>query len=404
MKDLDEVLAKKQHLISDALYTPASGTHSSRQDNTENVYHWTECDYHKKRVNWKKLRWTTKETWTYRKFFKNKLFDNDLEEVNADITTCFAECLSSMSNLELSANALHQSSVNVSSSISAVHKIQALNAQTCSNLETTKNLITQHLKAMNEIQIACVLGAKFDTEGSEHLEKIIEEFNLKFHPDIAATFAIERNNSRFIDLVLAQQASLDTNFVEDQGKEKTLLQLAVAKCDPDIIHKVLLATKQCDNSLLYALSDTDGDIATVTAILSHYPNMATSFLLDGLTPLHYAIGNHHFHIVQYILKSHSSSLNIKTQNGDSVFKIALRSGDVQIIRMIGEQMTTSQLQDEWKELFMHNEETLLTAAQNLGLVTTDFINGLYRWDNIDHVINIETIVDVTGHNNDIRVI
>lgn len=379
MKDLEEALAKKQQVIDDASYKPASGTHESPQGNTENIYHWTECHYEKKRVNWGKLNWETKEWWTYTPHFRKTLYDADLTEANSDVQTTYNACDAALKTLNISTTNLENA---IATANARVHDINSLHPQLASNhasLKHAKAEMTRHLTSMNNEQRACIIGEKCGSPGSE-TEHLVQEIDrLGFNPEIAASFAISKQNIRLMDLVIKHKAALDTNLTDG----KTLLQLAVATKNADMIEKTIRATPQCETSLLYAAAGED--LETIDSILKIYPAKACDLLLGELSVLHYAIAQSNHAIVNCILQRNSSAIKVTNSNGDNAFKIALRSGDENTIKLIARHFD---VQRECDSMVHAHEQDLVSKALNANLITTSWLTS----------VDPNMLLDLTGAN------
>lgn len=364
MRELDNVLAKKQQLIDDAAYIPASGRHDSTQGNRENLYHWTECHYEKIRVDWLKLRLNTKEYWTYTPHFRAKLYEGDLTEANADITQTLNNCLNVITRLETVMTNVENACLASNKDVARVHILQTQNEQNHTALRSVKEQTTQHLTSMTDIQRSCVLGDKYGAPGALYLEKEIER--LGFHPEIAASLGILKQNIKLIDFSIKYGINFDTNLVGD----KTFLQLAVETCNSEVIKKILAATPSCETSLLYALSQND--ISTVKAVLSYYPNMSKLLIFGELTPLQYAVGNNSYEVANYIVNTHADSIQTKNANGDSVLKIALRSGDDKTVSIVS---NFCDITAECTSLLRSNEQHLIQRAVSLDLISTNWLSS-----------------------------
>ena len=235
---------------------------------------------------------------------------------------------------------------------------------------------------MNNIQRACVIGEKCDTPGSKYLESEIDKMG--FDANIAATFAINKQNNNLLALAIKHNPNFDTHLLG----EKTLLQAAVATENQSIIKTTLAATPNCINSLLCALSQNDNE--TVKSILEFYPKMATTLIFDELTALHYAIGNNNHALTQYLLENHKETINTKNINDDSVFKIALRSGNQKTISMVAKYID---LDEAYKQLAVQKEDILIKTAMDLGL----FVAPALEEQNV-HVLELTGGVDTNIDN------
>lgn len=151
-----------------------------------------------------------------------------------------------------------------------------------------------------------------------------------------------------------------------------------------IITRAIGSTKNFRSSLLYAM--TQDDLATIKTILSSYPGLASNLLFDDCTLLHYAIASNQINVAHYLISMYPEILGISNSNGDSCFKIALRSGNDEIVSLVSSHIF---LEQECAALVKSGDDLLVNRAIKLQLVKEDYLKT--------HEQNVESLILISDH-------
>lgn len=246
------------------------------------------------------------------------------------------------------------------------------------SLSQTKAKLTSYLQGLNEIQRACIVASKAQIPGSEFLIETI--CDLGFDCNVLAKIAIDGNDISIFDFALNLGADLDGHLVDD----KTLIQHAIMQGNQSIITRAIGSTKNFESSLMYAM--TQDDLATIKTILSSYPGLASNLLFDDCTLLHYAIASNQINVAHYLINLHPKTLEINNSNGDSCFKIALRSGNDEIVSLVSSHVF---LEQECAALVKSGDDLLVNRAIKLQLVKEDYLKT--------HEQDVESLILISDH-------
>lgn len=367
MKELSEALAKKQYVADGVSHSkePLGRKYSNLPAHFCD-YHWSEVDWYRESVNALKLNWNDREEyWTYHVHFKRTIYDRDLSEANADLNSQFSSCMNIIERLKANAESLKAQTSSANQSKATIDTIVAENAALHQKLDSAHKSMTSILESLNDAQRACIIGEKYDKPYTEYLVKEIDRIG--FDANIAATFAIADQNIGLLDLSIKHDVQMDGFMVED----KTLLQLSVMSGNPPIIEKSLKASPNPTASLLSAISQNDNE--TAKAIIKFYPEMTNVLLFDDLTAFHMAIGNQNSDLVAFFIANHADAIQIKNKDGESSFKIALRTHNEEIVKIVAEAVDIAQ---ERQLLEEQNAESLIEFATNIGIYQSHIEEGI----------------------------
>lgn len=367
MKELSEALAKKQYVADGVSHSkePLGRKYSNLPAHFCD-YHWSEVDWYRESVNALKLNWNDREEyWTYHVHFKRTIYDRDLSEANADLNSQFSACMNIIERLKANAESLKAQTSSANQSKATIDTIVAENAALHQKLDSAHKSMTSILESLNDAQRACIIGEKYDKPYTEYLVKEIDRIG--FDANIAATFAIADQNIGLLDLSIKHDVQMDGFMVED----KTLLQLSVMSGNQPIIEKSLKASPNPTASLLSAISQNDNE--TAKAIIKFYPEMTNVLLFDDLTAFHMAIGNQNSDLVAFFIANHADAIQIKNKDGESSFKIALRTHNEEIVKIVAEAVDIAQ---ERQLLEEQNAESLIEFATNIGIYQSHIEEGI----------------------------
>lgn len=203
-------------------------------------------------------------------------------------------------------------------------------------------------QSVNSKQRAFFLSELFGKSDSESMTMISIIRYLGVDADELAYYAIKKTHSGLFDLAISYGA----NCCNYQIEGKTLLQQLVHSGNESFIKKVLATSQDLASTVVEAIGQND--VVTISK-LSSYDSSLLSQKFAGYTLLQTAISAQKAEIVQKILQLDSSSAEVLTNNGESALKIAVRSGNAEILEMVTRH---SNLQTEITQLGSKVEQTL----------------------------------------------
>ncbi|WP_341761092.1 ankyrin repeat domain-containing protein [Candidatus Tisiphia endosymbiont of Thecophora atra] len=184
-------------------------------------------------------------------------------------------------------------------------------------------------QSLNSKQRAFFLSELFGKSDSESMTMISIIKSLGVDADELAYYAIKKTHNELFELALYYGANCCNYSVEG----KTLLQQLVHNGNESFIKKVLATGQDLASTVVEAIGQND--IVTISK-LSSYDSSLLSQKFAGYTLLQIAISAQKTEIVQKILQLGSSSAEVLTNNGESALKIAVRSGNDEIIKMVAQ--------------------------------------------------------------------
>jgi hypothetical protein len=182
-------------------------------------------------------------------------------------------------------------------------------------------------QSLNSKQRAFFLSELFGKSDNESMTMISIIKSLGVDADALAYYAIKKTHNELFELALHYGANCCNYSVEG----KTLLQQLIHSGKDIFIQKVLAKGQDLSCTLVEAIDQND--IVTLNKLLSNN-NSLLSQKFVGYTLLQIAISAQKTEIVQKILQLGSSSAEVLTNNGESALKIAVRSGNDEIIKMV----------------------------------------------------------------------
>ncbi|WP_425361098.1 ankyrin repeat domain-containing protein [Candidatus Tisiphia endosymbiont of Stenodema calcarata] len=184
-------------------------------------------------------------------------------------------------------------------------------------------------QSLNSKQRAFFLSELFGKSDSESMTMISIIKSLGVDADELAYYAIKKTHNELFELALYYGANCCNYSVEG----KTLLQQLVHNGNESFIKKVLATGQDLASTVVEAIGQND--VVTISK-LSSYDSSLLSQKFAGYTLLQIAISAQKTEIVQKILQLGSSSAEVLTNNGESALKIAVRSGNDEIIKMVAQ--------------------------------------------------------------------
>ncbi|WP_375332327.1 ankyrin repeat domain-containing protein [Candidatus Tisiphia endosymbiont of Temnostethus pusillus] len=184
-------------------------------------------------------------------------------------------------------------------------------------------------QSLNSKQRAFFLSELFSKSDNESMTMISIIKSLGVDADELAYYAIKKTHSGLFDLALSYGANCCNYSVAG----KTLLQQLIHSGNESFIKKVLATGQDLASTVVEAIGQND--IVTISK-LSSYDSSLLSQKFAGYTLLQIAISAQKTEIVQKILQLGSNSVEILTNNAESALKIAVRSGNDEIIKMVAQ--------------------------------------------------------------------
>jgi hypothetical protein len=184
-------------------------------------------------------------------------------------------------------------------------------------------------QSVNSKQRAFFLSELFGKSDSESMTMISIIKSLGVDADELAYYAIKKTHNELFELALHYGA----NCCNYQIEGTTLLQQLVHSGNESFIKKVLAKGQDLTCTLVEAIGQND--VVTISK-LSSYDSSLLSQKFVGYTLLQTAISAQKVQMVQKILQLDSSSAEVLTNNGESALKIAVRSGNDEIIKMVAQ--------------------------------------------------------------------
>ncbi|WP_342278411.1 ankyrin repeat domain-containing protein [Candidatus Tisiphia endosymbiont of Myopa tessellatipennis] len=204
---------------------------------------------------------------------------------------------------------------------------QLVNKEIANRLSGQEKAIFEKLQSADGKQRAFFLFELWGKPDSETMISIIK--SLGVDADELAYYAIKKTHNELFELALYYGANCCNYSVEG----KTLLQQLVHNGNESFIKKVLATGQDLASTVVEAIGQND--IVTISK-LSSYDSSLLSQKFAGYTLLQIAISAQKTEIVQKILQLGSSSAEVLTNNGESALKIAVRSGNDEIIKMVAQ--------------------------------------------------------------------
>ena len=289
--------------------------------------------------------------------FNSGKYSQDLGGINAQIQ----QYLSQINQLTSSLESLTSKNQTVAENKKEVTSSENTKKAAEDLLAQTKASLTAYIQGLTKADRASIVASEITNSDSEYLIETICE--LGFDYNVLAAIAIDSNNSSLLDFALHSGANLDQYLVEG----KTLIQHAVKQGNNNIISKSIAATKHFETSLFYAL--LQNDLVSLKAILSVQPELASSLLFEDYNLAHYAIANNQMEVLSYVMSICPKALTVTNSNGDSSFKIALRSGNNEMVALVSEHVN---LADEYVSLKQKGNTDLIDRAIGLDLAKAGF--------------------------------
>ncbi|WP_341753020.1 ankyrin repeat domain-containing protein [Candidatus Tisiphia endosymbiont of Dioctria rufipes] len=216
------------------------------------------------------------------------------------------------------------------------------------NISQQQKAVLDMLKSADSQQRAFFLSELFGKYDSESMTMISMIKSLGVDANQLAYYAIKKTNNELFVLALNYGA----NCCDYQIEGKTLLQQLIHSGNESFIKKILATGQDLTSTVVEAIGQND--IVTISK-LSSYDNSLLSQKFAGYTLLQIAISAQKAEMVQKILQLDSASAKILTNNGESALKIAVRSGNTEILEMV---TLHSNLQAEIAQLGSKVEQAL----------------------------------------------
>lgn len=225
-----------------------------------------------------------------------------------------------------------------------------------------------HVSSIDDEQRAFLLAELFDKPNTGELVRLIK--TLGFDSNVLGELAITKNHRALIDLAIEHQADFENYALEKFGN-KTLLQYAISISNPGIITKIL-AIPDLDFACTLLNSLKQDDIAAIVKLLTHDPALGHK-QLHGFTLLHSAIWSGKYEIAQNILQLDESTKDALDTNGESAFKVAIRSSNPDMIKLVA---GYTELEVELRILVQEGRRDLLDKLFELNIISTEMNQSL----------------------------
>lgn len=243
------------------------------------------------------------------------------------------------------------------------------------------------VKSMNPKERADMLSEFIDQPSAYGILSAIK--SLGFDATCLAYIAIKKGHGGLLDIALGQSA--DCTATEIEGA--TILQHAVrAKLDGFVLK--ILDSDNVDIWATLSLAIVQDDVDTVAALFGHDINLSYQ-KIHGFTILQYAIACDRIDIVQKILDINPSTIGVLTNAGESAFKIAIRSANQEIVKLVA---PYSNVLDEAKGFIEREETVLLTKLLESKIIKDPTLHELLLYAlNHNSVNAIKTLAEHDLH-------
>lgn len=311
---LSDAIAKKNKIIA------------SRSNYCSRV--WVVSEEKVRVCNWLKWVWERKDTSHWAEVFNHNLYNKHITEVESEINSYKSQ----IDDQDITIRYLNDSISSLSKQYSDITLLADPIRQ---KIDSDRNALINGYRNLDGKVRSFILSELF--YNTDQASKISVEVikSVGFDANDLAYLAIQNDNISLFDLALYYSADCSNYLINDQ----TLLQQASAAGKQDFIEKILERGPSLTNTLLNALKHND--TITIGKLISNNSNLAFE-KFAGYTLLQLAITTKKTDVVETILSIEESVIDILSDNGESAFKIAVRSADENMVEVLSSRVNITQ--------------------------------------------------------------
>ena len=232
---------------------------------------------------------------------------------------------------------------------STQEEVKILNAK----ISQIKGEYVDKIKSVTNQERALLFSESVDKPDQIHKTAIDIIKLTGFDPNYLAYIAIDKNRADLFELSIKSGANFRNCFING----KTLFQHAVN--NDNFASKIVLAEQNLDVTLIQSMRSKD--YLTIDKLLQLKPDVVTK-TVNGYSPLQVAVIYEDYKLTQKFIEKNIASISTLSSENESVFKVALRSSNEEIVNLL---LTKVDLVKEISELVRTNEIELVKKVLDL---------------------------------------